>query len=395
MNEQLPTPLRVRFEALARPETDRIKDWSIDSDFLVSTDGFSFTLYDDDPRQLIGLELQPIELTVGGHSQGFGRIDATDIGDDGGAVTCEGRDYLSDLVECNTDPALILKEGMTLGDFITLAASPVGIDAVISSDDVAMQDVRAGVKVRKKKGGTAQLKQLKLDDYKPKPGQGIYEFLNNVVSRHRCTMQPGPDRQTILIVAPDYDQEPIGKLIRTRDQATGTANNIVSGRARRDFSSFPTYTIVQGIAARNGEKGDNATQSFGTPEGVKELTDILQAIAIDVRRKPGEGAALGLALYRLLVFRDDEARNADQILAAAKRALAERLKDTLVYTATLRGHQDPDTGAIYSVNTMIHVDDEITNVHEPLWIKQRTLSYSRQNGAQTRIVAWRPGSFVL
>lgn len=115
--------------------------------------------------------------------------------------------------------------------------------------------------------------------------------------------------------------------------------------------------------------------------------------------KEGIGRAsagsFGSLLYRLLVFRDDDARNGEQIEKAAKRTIAERMKDTLQYRLTLKGHVDPGSGAVYALDTMIRVDDEFADLHEVLWVADRTLRYSEGEGPMTDLVCWRPESFEL
>jgi prophage tail gpP-like protein len=61
----------------------------------------------------------------------------------------------------------------------------------------------------------------------------------------------------------------------------------------------------------------------------------------------------------------------------------------------MRGHTDPDTGGIYSVNTMLHVTDEIRGVDEPMWVASRKLMFSPEAGATTELKLWRPGSFQI
>ena len=120
-------PLIVHFEAADLGlDTDRILDWAITSDYLTSTDGFSFTLLDPDITDTHRLEMQPVELLLEGNQQLLGRIDSTTAGDKGDAVTCQGRDYLADLVECHLDPSLAIKESMTLGAAVKQAACTVG-----------------------------------------------------------------------------------------------------------------------------------------------------------------------------------------------------------------------------------------------------------------------------
>ena len=394
--------LTVQFPGLAR-DTQNVLEWRIDSAYLTSTDGFQFTLYEEDRTLLRGLELQPVELLVAGAFQLIGRIDRTRVGHDGHAVECSGRDYIADLVECNVDPTMKLKLGDKLDTAILMAASPVGIDVVISDDDITMGTVRSGKKVRRSGGGGRGKSRLgkAVQDFKPQPGEGIYEFLNKIVARAGGTIQPGTARNELLIEEPLYDADPLYRLARTDDVANGVHNNIVDAVADRDFSRFPTYVLINGTQARGGDRGANASFDYdvwGIAAGFRsELGRILQDGSVSDRWKPGKVAdqVKDGSLYRLFVHRDEPARDAEQVEMAARRALAERLKDTLEYTVMLKGHTDPDSGAVWSVNTIVQVDDDIADIHEPLWIAERTLSYAPREGARTQLRCWRPESFEL
>jgi hypothetical protein len=398
------SPLTVRFTRLGH-ETTLVKEWSIDSAYLVSTDGFSFTLWDPNPANLRGLELQPVELLVNGVTQCFGRIDRTSVGGDGTAVRCDGRDYIADLVECNVDPSLKIKRGQPLAEVITLAASPVGIDTVIADDDVIMGGIRSGKKP-KRSGGSGKSRRKKRTgkpfvDFKPEPGQGIYDFLSQIVAREGATIQPGEGRNILVLSEPIFDQEALYSIRRRIGSASGVHNNVVSATADRDYSRFPTFMLMNGTQAIGGKTSANSKHEYDLwtqLEGFNsELGNILLTGATPGRWLPGymsDRMATG-ALYRLLNHRDEVARDDDQVKNAAHRAMAERLKDTLAYHVDLRGHTDPETGAIWSVDTMVDVDDDICNIHERLWIAERTLRYSPGEGATTSLVCYRPESFAL
>jgi prophage tail gpP-like protein len=392
------TPLIVRFLALGRESTN-IPDWSIAQSFMTSTDGFEFTLYDENIENTRGLELQPVELLVYGQSRVLGRIDGTRRGREGYSIACRGRDYIADLVECNVDPTLNIHAGDDLLTAIVKAAGPLGINTVFD-DDGAMRNLRAGRKVRAKTKPTK--KKSKLNPYKPQPGQGIYEFLNKIMAREGVTIQPGPNRSTVVLASPNYDQEALYQVRRTREQGQGVYNNIEVAEADRDFSSFPTYAIVQGVQARAGAKGEHATQPFDlwaiSARFKSELGRILQDATVSDRWVPGKPPAnevIAGALYRLLVFRDDDARNAEQIEKVAKRAIAERMKETLKYSVTLKGHVAPETGALYTHDTIIAVNDDIADVHEELWVESCRLYYTSSDGPRTDLVCWRPEAFEL
>ena len=392
------TPLIVRLTALGR-ELTSIAEWSLQSSFMTSTDAFEFTLYEEDVEKTRGLELQPVELVVYGQVRLTGRIDGSRRGRNGYSVTYRGRDFMADIVESNVDPTLSIQAGDDLLTAIKKAAGPSGINKVVE-DDGSMRNMRAGRKVRAKT--KPPKKKKKLNPHKPQPGEGIYQFLNKIMAREASTLQPGPNRNTLMVASPNYDQEALYQIRRTREQAQGVYNNVESAEADRDFSSFPTYALVQGAQARAGAKGEHSTRVFDlwaiAARFKSELGRILQDSTVSSRWLPGKPPAnevLAGALYRLLVFRDEEARNAEQIEKAAKRVIADRLKETLKYNVTLKGHVAPDSGALYTHDTIASVNDDIADIHEELWVESCTLRFSPGEGPKTDLVCWRPEGFEL
>lgn len=386
-NAELPTPLTVKFEALGR-ETQNLTSWTIDSNYLVSTDGFSFT-YVDKPERFDGLECTPVQLLVRDAPQLVGRIDTTETGEDGLSAQCEGRDYFADLVECHIDPALALTEGMTLQKAVALAVSPCGIKIVLGDASI-MRNLRTGT--RRGKKAPADFLTLTLQDAKPDPDEGIYEYVNKLGIRHGVTAQPTLARNELLLMKPNYDQEPAAVLRRT---TIGTANRIKRGVARRDFSRFPTFTIVraQNAGSAANEKSPKNASALSDTAG---LTPETARVSVRGRVKPSPGApdANG-KLYRLLTLHDERATTRAQVESTKLRAIWDRLKDTLTYRATLKGHADPDTGAIYSIDTIVDVQDDVARVHERMWVYKRTLRYDPKNGAETDIECWRIGAYQL
>lgn len=413
--ESEPSPLVVYLEAQNNREIIQIKSWSIDSDYLVSTDGFEFTAVSQDPEELRQLEGEPVRLTVGGALQVVGRIDQSTRGDDGLAVTYSGRDYIADLVECNIDPTFVVKEKMTLEEVVAAACAPVGIFFVADESDANVTvDVRQGIpgktKRRRGKRGSGKKseggnrskppKEVTLEDLKPDIGQGIYEFLSPICARYGCTIQPTHQRNMLLIGGPFYDQDPQFTIIRMRADKENV-NNVISATATRDYSSIPSMIITQGQGApRAGDKISKANlildtwyeaQQFGG-----ELASTLNWMTFSGRRLPGVFEDLPIdKFYRLNVFRDDKAKSEEQVMNAQRRLFADHLKRTLTYKVKLRGHVDPITGAIWSHDTIVHVYDEVCDIlGEELWVQARKLSYGPQ-GAFTELTCIRPGSFEI
>ncbi len=349
--------------------------------------------------------MQPVEIRIDGNQQAIGRIDRTEIGDDGTAIMCQCRDYISDMVECNVDPTLKIKEGMTLAQAIIEAAGPVGIVEVLDAEDFALRDVRTGRRVGGEK--LPGFKAAKMTEFKPQPNEGIYQFCNKMAARFGATIQPTSDRSKIQLTAPHYESDPLYSIVVSDDDAQRQSNNVLKATASRDFSNFPTFALFTAKNARAGKKQTTAAAQIDTIDFIntsrfgQETNRLISDAIVRGRRKPADlrgegGAKLGLGkLYRLLSFRDDQSRNISQAKRAVARAYAERFKNTLIYTCTLRGHSDPLTGGIYSVDTIADVKDEIRNVVTQMWVASRTFRYSATAGATTDLTLWRKGALKL
>jgi len=78
---------------------------------------------------------------------------------------------------------------------------------------------------------------------------------------------------------------------------------------------------------------------------------------------------------------------------AMLRAIAERIKDTLLYQCTVNGHINEESGAIYSVDTLVEVFDEVRDVFETLWVEAVTHSYQSASATST-LTCRRVGSYI-
>lgn len=420
-----------------------IEEYSIDSAYMTSTDAFSFKAYNSNLLYLRGMELSRVTISIDGIPILRGRIDSSEIGGDtGSSVTFQGRDYISDMVECNLDPAVALSEQMTLEQAIKIAAGPVGISEV-SFDAARWRNARVGAQVETRVG-TRSFQNAPLKDYKANPGEGIYEFLNRLCVRFGCTMQPTTEYNTILLDAPDYLQESSYYVRRTLENPNSATNDILSASVRRDYSKFPTVVLVSGktggasearttIAAKNPSAPGGLyallAPFYSTPgapfpaapgalfpavpipadveavsgeaTSVPNIQQTLEALLppsntyITERIAPRSGFVPKNPMYRLMYLRDNLAKDAKQVQNIAARKAAERFKDSLQYSITLQGHRDRVTNRMYAVNTIIGVYDELCDIEEGLWIEKCTYTYSPAEGAKTHLVCWRPGSFGI
>lgn len=378
----------------------RLVSYSVDSGYLTATDGFRITVYDEKPENLQGLERQPVEMIIDGRQQVLGQVDSTEIGGRGSSVSLVGRDYLSELVEDRVNPALKVSKGMSVSDAILAACAPQGITSI--EGPIARRNIITGATV----GNAApprDFKQAKLDEYKADGGEGLMAYISRIATRHGGTIQPSARRDKIVIGSPDYGQAPSALIVFRRGQVESRTNNVVGmPKCSRDWSSVPTLVVAtgkQGLASR-GKTQLSATiklRDFAST-ALKDLSKEVRDSIVD--EIPAVGATppnvdSGRLFYRLLFHRDEDARNQEQLDRVARRLMSERLRATLKYEVTLRGHKDPRTGATYAVDTTIDVDDEVCRIKETLWVARRTFEYDRQKGAITKLECWRLNTFLL
>lgn len=369
-----------------------VKSYTLESDYTVATDGWTVDLFSPNPGDLLNLELQPIEILINGASQVVGRVEVTDAGGDGTSITIAGRDYIADLVECHIDPSFKTNPGETLDSVLLRACGPAGINGVVDDADVGMRDIRSrfGTQGRQPPVGMAK---KSADELKAEPGMGLFDWCNRAAARiGGATIQPGIGRNQLVLSKPFYEQTPRYGITRRRLNARANSNNVIETRATQDLSSFPTHVVAVGKVGKTGR----TKQTTGVSTDAAWLgSDAVADRIYRGRHKPDQGPRPGTELYRLRYLRDEDCRTELELSNLAARHLSEHLRHSLDYRVTLKGFTDPGTGAIWAVDTMLSVDDEVRGIREPLWVAARTFRYAAGNGATTDLRCWRPWSYVI
>jgi prophage tail gpP-like protein len=371
--------------------------WQVSSQFLGVSDTWTADIHvaQSNPLRPADFLMCPVTLSLDGATILQGRCEWVETGTSPELYRVGGFDYLHDLMVCDTDPALIVSEGDTLEGAILKACGPVGITSMIADGGFALRTLRCGQPIGRKKTKVAP-GEVKMQDLKPHPGRSLAEWVGHLASRHGLTLQPGTQRGQIALQAPDYETPPIGTISRSFQYAN--ESNIITARARRDASRLPTCCLMTNQAGSSAEGRDagltvsNVAQVL--TQWIPEATGASNR-AQGARRKPGTASSMpDGGFYRLMFHQDKEARNADQLLRDAARSVAERLKDTLQYQATVRGFRGKKGGALYATDTMLTVADDVNDVNEALWVCGRTFS-NGPGGPRTALQMWRPGSFQI
>ena len=390
--------LRIRGE-----HVDKLIRYSLDSDFITPTDGFEATVYSDDFEAMYQQTVcvQPVEFYVNGNLQFLGRIDSQTINDDG-TIDIACRDYLATITDGRVDPVVKLKEGQSLDSALKSIIKPAGITEIQDGWN-ATRNALTGVNVF---SGSPEkdFKKATVSDTKAAPNQGMWELCDQLLARHGFTIQPTMQRHAIALCRPEYRQDPLYELKRVRGASQAT--NILSGRVTRDWGQVPTVTIASGRSGRAAGEIQSMRWEVSTfgPEAVNPIGE--SSDALDILRKTNvlffrfaptnDGVPDNNGLvYKPLFVDDKESKNREELENKVKREMASRLRNTLQVSYMVAGHSDPQTGAIYTVDTMARVFDNVAKIDEPLWVSGRRFTYTPQQGAMTELRLWRPTTFIL
>lgn len=237
---------------------DRWKSYSYNSDYLTPTDGWHFTLGDDETGDELLRELtvgQRLTLVVNGVRQGDGYIDSVDISTSRGSgteVSISGRDMLGPVVDACIDPNIKFAAGQTLADVLRVVFGQYGFTK-FAIDNIANLGVLTGqtrgvpvskthVTKRGKVTGGAPLKSYVVHQLKPQPKEGAFAFAARISQRHGLWISLAADCETIIVSKPNFDQLTSYSVIHRR---TGDSM-VLHGSVTRSAADQPSCIVATG-----------------------------------------------------------------------------------------------------------------------------------------------------
>lgn len=301
------------------------------------------------------------QVQVNGAPQISGFLDSVSIDSSHGGTMVEvtGRDILSPVVDSHIDRRLSVPKGTSLRDLAKLVfhdqfALPVifgGGTVVLGDTDAAAiaarnkavgQTVAARPKAKRKKP-TDPMKETR-----PRPNEGGFQYFSRFAHRVGYHAWAQPDGQGVVLGAPCYDQDAIGELVNLRG-GDGGGNTIERSSFRSDNTAVPSHVYVYGKSSKPGDK------------------------SVPIGYAVNENAPYFKPFY----VTDDESDDKDHADAYARFLLGKALRQAAVYQVTVRGFSDPRTGAVYNVDTVLNVTDEVCGVEGPMWVERRVFRKSR------------------
>lgn len=350
----------------------------------------------------------------------------------GSVMTVSGRNCLGDAMDAVVDPTMVFDPKDSLSSIIKRVLEPYGFSNDPIADNDANRDVSTGNKYgykvykqpksrstghRKSRGGTKSkagtaLKSFLEHQCKPRDHEGAYEFCERIANKQGLHIRCSGDGLDVIVGKPEYDQEARYTLLRRRGNENGKDNNVLSGTVNRSRKGQPSVIVAGG-----GGGGNNVDRSTlkviitnwmtainkdGTLiPGVQQVSDKYpSAYYVDLGDvlgdKPERMFPLILNPYprsRPWFLYDSEARNLEQLKNFALREMAKIQKKALTVSYEVEGHTQD--GTLWAVDTMVHVEDEVADLNEDLWVDSVTFSKSRTGGTRTHLSLVRPYTDVF
>lgn len=398
-------------------------EYTFDSQFLTPTDGWSFTLGAETFGESLKNSVVPgakVQLAVNGVVLSTGYIDSVEkhaSKDSGTEWVIEGRDVMAFAVDGCIDPTLRFKPTMNLSDVLIGALGPFGWSSegafaindeydgnVLTAQIRGQKRTKVRVSKRGKVSGGKPLKKYGVDQLRPQNGEGAFRFAARIAERHGLWIWPSADGEKLIVDRPDNEgiqPEHIKYNLYRREQGSGkSVANIQSGGAKWDFTDQPTAIIADGAGSGGGTFGYSPIRArmVNPITGVDSqgflLDSVSQAFAkfptaqeVVHEGYPKVSAFVPTGINRVLFMHDDESHTQDQLEGFIRREMSLRLRKALVGNYVVQGHtQKVDDWSIpWTVGTYVNVDDDVSDVHEVMWVEGRTLHKNRNGGTFTSL----------
>jgi len=385
------------------------KEYSVTSSYMEPTDSFSFTIAAEHmtkPQKDALLPGAEIKLMVNDHLQVSGYIDQIAYSatrSDGAELKISGRDKMSLIVDSCIDPTTNFKEAMNLEQFLAAALAPWGYtkDSFTIDDETNLGIVTGNVRGVKmshsKKRLGAPINSYKLHQIRPYSGEGAFEFCSRISQRLGLWMRPQADGKQITVSKPTYD----GTAIYTIRRSYDGHNDILDGEVVLNLESQPSIIVADAFST-NGVFGAGRCWAYMENPIIEVPMGAHSAITNKFRSSSSNRVAFPeLATNQLytvpqarpLYLHDDEAKDQTMLNNYVKREMAHRLKKSLTFNPTVQGHEA--NGSVWSVNTIVSVDCEVSGLKENLWVMARTFTKSRSRGTLTKLELIRQHSFEV
>ncbi len=280
----------------------------------------------------------------------------------------------------DVDPDISFKSAtdVPVTEAVLKALFPYGFE-LIQADASANVNAISGVPIhgnRKK----ISVDALKHADCKAHEGETAYAFCARIFTRLGVCLRCAADG-TLLLSAPNYDQEPAATVIQTFSGGGRPGNYFVGDVHVHDSNDgqFSECTV-------RGARGDSAGQT-STARPVARVTEA----ELHPNRPSYTSHA---AAYKPKIFRDKSSRDVARSLSVAKFELGLRAATAYAISGEVDGWI-ATTGRLWTVDTTVHTVVDAEELDESMWLLERTLHQDSGGGQKTALKLLPKGALLL
>lgn len=391
-------------------EIDNWIDYHYNQDFLKPTCEWSFTINDEDGNLVDTLVYGVgINIYLNGKIQCAGLIEKVTILEDdhgGTLLRVQGRDIMAKVVEGCVNPKLQFGTATTLQAIVTKVLTPLGITQIDNSDHLNL-NVLTGKSYAPDEDAGFNKRQMK--ELKSHYGEGSWQFLDKLLKRQGFMMWARADGTGVVISQPNYNNNS-GLVIKHSQNTKNTTNNVLFGEKVVDGTGQPALLYCKGFT-----NGDDAQVVSSDIIMVNELVGLdingipLPAVSAIIADYQAQGVKI-LDLRNNLIplrqsfyqkpivtapcfIKDDEAQDSGQLQNFVKRTMAHFQVKMVNLHYRLLGHTQNSTP--WAINTLVQVDDDVLDIHEPYWVMERTFSKTYSDGTITDLKLIKPYTFDI
>lgn len=315
----------------------------------------------------------PVIVEVDGAVQLRGTLERMRAGGSraGAPLTLSGRSLAGPAMVAHVDPRISLR-GVTLYEALTRIFAPLGIAITVGVSAEDARSTMAGARPGPVRTSTRRVRH-RVDRFRLKPGQTVWQAAEMLCRRHGYLLYSAPtaDGLGLVIDRPAYDAPVQYTLSRTKvtDDTSGT---------------LWTGNVLEGFRDVNGTDAQTITTVFGH-SGLDAPQDARHRGQVSNDRLLYHPLVSDVIVERPHYLRDPRARTPQIAEQRARRENALTMADFDVYTAMVQGFTQGEPARVWTINSMVHVRDELALLDEDWLTTSATFTRSREGGHTTRL----------
>lgn len=287
---------------------------------------------------------------------------------DGAVLVISGRDATALALECDADPRSVLTNS-TLTDSLEALFRPIGVPVRFLSGANASSAAR-GQSALRSLSQTRRRHQVR--HHRSRAGEKIWQAAEAIARRYGYMLWAGPSQDgfTVICDVPDYESSSVFTLKHAQQNGFTTSDsNVLSAELSEVVRGVPTEVVAFARAPR----GNSSSARYAARQTNSEL--------------PRYSTVTSSLPSVLRVIQPRRAGSSTSSQQEAVREQNRAMRDWRSYTCTVAGHSQEVAGkqAIYAVNTMCDVRDDILGLDEPMLLLSATFEGTRTGGQTTKL----------